>query len=77
VTDIKKDDANYVADQDRDKDGVACESTGDDTAVAIDGGFVQASNVDNTPFIAGGVMMVLLALGLGTTVIVRKKSAVK
>jgi hypothetical protein len=77
VTDIKSDDVNYVADQDNDKDGVACESTGDDTAVAIDGGFAQVSNVDNTPFIAGGVMMVLLALGLGTTVLVRKMNAAK
>lgn len=76
VTDIKKGDPNYVADQDRDNDGIACESTGDDTAVAIDGGFTQVSNVDNTPFIAGGIM-VLLALGLGTTVLVRKKNAVK
>lgn len=77
VTDIKIGDPRYDKKLDRDGDGIACESSGQDTAVAIDGGFAQASSVDNTPFIAGGVAMVLLALGFGTTVLVRKKTAGK
>lgn len=63
----------YAAKLDRDKDGIACESNGNDTAVGINGGFVQASSVDNTPFIAGGVAMILLALAGGATVLVRRK----
>lgn len=74
---IPSDSPSYASKLDSDKDGIACESNGQDSAVAIDGGFAQASATDNTPFIAGGVALVLLAMGLGATAVMRRKNAVK
>jgi hypothetical protein len=75
--DIKSDSPAYSLNLDSDKDGIACETDGSDAAALVNGGFVQASSVDNTPFIAGGVALIAFALLLGATAIVRKANSVK
>lgn len=74
---IKSTDPMYVADQDRDKDNIACEDDGSDAAVAIDGGFAQAASSDKAPFFAGGVALILLSLALAASALVRRNKTVK
>lgn len=69
---IPSDSPDYSSDLDSDKDGVGCESNGQDAAVGIDGGFAQASAADNTPFIAGGAALILLAFAGAATALVRR-----
>lgn len=68
----------YSTNLDSDGDGVGCETDGSDAAVAIDGGFAQASESSNVnPALIGGGAMVLAAFVLGGVALVRRRNTVK
>lgn len=70
---IPKGHHHYSENLDRDKDGIACESDGSDSAVVIDGGFGQASTV--TPANVGGFSLILGALAFSLVRLHKKASA--